>query len=192
MELRDIAGFPGYKISDDGRVWSDNGRWGRCGWLKGRLSTNGYLKVVLCVNGRQCEKLVHRLVAEAFLPNPEGLPEINHKDECKTNNIVDNLEWCTRKYNNNYGTHNERALAKYNTPEAHAKTKATKQRLYGKPVAQLTLDGQEIARFCCMREAARQTGFDQGGIGNVCRGKLKTYKGYRWRYLTEEDNDMTE
>jgi len=67
-----------------------------------------YLGVVLCAKGLQQQYMIHRLVAEAFIPNPDNLPEVNHKDENKMNNCVDNLEWCTTRYNLNYGTRNER------------------------------------------------------------------------------------
>lgn len=63
-----------------------------------------YLQVSLSKNGISKRYLIHRIVAKAFIPNPENLPEVNHKDECKTNNSVENLEWCTHKYNNNYGS----------------------------------------------------------------------------------------
>lgn len=71
---------------------------------KCEVGSNGYLHVLLCKNGKYITHNVHRLVAETFIPNPDNLPEINHKDENKENNCVDNLEWCTRKYNMNYGT----------------------------------------------------------------------------------------
>ena len=80
---------------------------------KCEVSSNGYLHVLLCKNGKYTTHNVHRLVAGAFIPNPDNLPEINHKDENKENNCVDNLEWCTRKYNMNYGTTQSRIHNKY-------------------------------------------------------------------------------
>ena len=106
-----------YEVSNLGRVKSlGNGKSinSKEGILKPGKIKQGYLQVTLCKNRKQKRFLVHRLVAEAFLPNPENLPFINHKDEDKTNNSVDNLEYCTREYNNNYGTRNER-VAKANT-----------------------------------------------------------------------------
>ena len=113
-EWRPIVGYEGlYEVSNLGRVRSLD-RYVKCGYEAYRLQkgkvlsptkdTNGYLKVVLNCNGKHKSINVHRLVTEAFLPNPDNLPEVNHKDEDKTNNRVENLEWCTRKYNVNFGT----------------------------------------------------------------------------------------
>ena len=105
---KDISGFEGfYEISSYGRVRSvKSGRilsTSKCGGCR------GYLSVCLSKNGKRYGKLVHRLVAEAFIPEVEGLSEVNHKDEDKTNNRVENLEWCDHKYNMNYGTRNIRS-----------------------------------------------------------------------------------
>ena len=109
---RPIEGYEGlYEVSNTGRVRSVD-RYvkskGESYWLrKGKMLSptkdkNGYLKVNLSCNGKHNIIRVHRLVTEAFLPNPDNLPEVNHKDEDKTNNNVDNLEWCNAKYNSNY------------------------------------------------------------------------------------------
>ena len=105
---KDISGFEGvYEISSYGRVRSvKSGKilsTSKCGGCR------GYLSVCLSKNGKRYGKLVHRLVAEAFIPVVEGLSEVNHKDEDKTNNRVENLEWCDHKYNMNYGTRNIRS-----------------------------------------------------------------------------------
>lgn len=94
--------------------------------------------------------LVHRLVAEAYLPNPNNLPEINHRDECKEHNYLNNLEWSSRESNCNYGTRNERI---------------------GKAVAQYDKEGNFIAEFVSISEASRQTGVNLNCISNCCRGK---------------------
>lgn len=121
-EWRSIKGFEGYyEVSNLGRVRSldryvtcNNGvnvynRFKKGVILKTGVKGGGYLFVGLHKDGcKTIEPSVHRLVAEAFIPNPENLPEVNHKDENKTNNSVDNLEWCTRAYNTNYGTRGER------------------------------------------------------------------------------------
>lgn len=113
---RDIEGYEGlYQVSNLGRVKSLD-RIDRLGRRKPGvilsyiLHNYGYLLVNLYKEGKRKLFLVHRLVAHTFIPNPEGLPEINHKDEDKTNNLVDNLEYCDRKYNINYGTHTERMV----------------------------------------------------------------------------------
>ena len=118
-EWRPIVGYEElYEVSNLGRVRSID-RYvkysnGQIHLHKGKVlspvkSNLGYLLVSLCCNGKYKMFLVHRLVTEAFIPNPENLPEVNHKDEDKANNSVDNLEWCDRSYNNNYGTARIRA-----------------------------------------------------------------------------------
>ena len=102
-----VVGYEGlYEVSNLGRVKSL--KFGKERILKPQKDTSGYLCVTLCKNNNQCQFKVHRLVAEAFIPNPNNLPQTNHKDECKTNNIASNLEWCDRKYNVNYGTRTKR------------------------------------------------------------------------------------
>lgn len=118
-EWRPIKGYEGlYEVSSFGRVRSLD-RYVKTGYGSYRLhkgkvlspgkDKDGYLSVHLFCNGKVHKRLVHRLVAQAFIPNPDNLPMINHKDEDKTNNSVDNLEWCTAKYNTNYGTSRIRA-----------------------------------------------------------------------------------
>ena len=98
-EWRPIVGFEGlYEVSNTGQVRNCRGKLLRPG-----LNHNGYLKCVLCKKGKTKTIYIHRLVAQAFLLNPDNLPQVNHKDEDKTNNSVDNLEWCGAKYNVNYG-----------------------------------------------------------------------------------------
>ena len=114
-EWRDIKGYEGiYQVSNLGNVCSldrvikhypkDYFQEGKV--LSPALSRNGYPMVILVNHNKRKTRNVHRLVAEAFIPNPNNLPQVNHKDENKTNNCVDNLEWCTQKYNLNYGTRN--------------------------------------------------------------------------------------
>lgn len=131
-----------------------------------KLSTDkdGYLYVYLYKNGKGKNFSVHRLVAEAFLPNPHNYPCVNHKDENKQNNNVDNLEWCNVKYNNTYGTRIERVSKKQS-----------------KPVLQYTLDGQFVKEWESTRECGRN-GFNQQTISACCRGKLKTHKDSIWKY----------
>lgn len=102
---KDIPGYEGkYQVSNTGRVRSLNyGRTGKIKVLKQGTKDNGYKVVVIYKNGKRKKYLVHRLVAQAFIPNPNNYPIINHKDENKTNNAVWNLEWCTYEYNVNYG-----------------------------------------------------------------------------------------
>ena len=117
-EWRTIEGYEGlYEVSNLGRVRSLD-MYVKCGYGNYRLhkgkvlsptkDTNGYLRVVLSCNGKHKSITVHRLVAQTFILNPDNLPEVNHKDEDKTNNNVDNLEWCNRKYNINYGSRKDK------------------------------------------------------------------------------------
>lgn len=161
-----------YEVSNLGRVKSlGNGKSinSKEGILKPGKIKQGYLFVNLYKDGKRKMFLVHRLVAEAFLPNPENLPFINHKDEDKTNNSVDNLEYCTREYNNNYGTRNER-VAKANTNGEKSKK-----------VLQFSLTGEFIREWPSTMECGRN-GFNQGAVATCCRGEIKSHKGYIWKY----------
>ena len=168
VEWRPIAGYKGlYEISDFGRVRSLNyNHTGRTQVLKAGMNTQGYLFVCLYKDGKHKLYTVHRLVAQAFLANPDNMPEVNHIDECKTNNAVSNLEWCTRAYNINYGTGIARRAA------------ASKS----KPVQQFSKDGTFVAVWPSTIEARRQTGINESHICACCKGKLHTAGGYRWLY----------
>lgn len=172
-EWRDIPEYFGlYQVSNLGRVRSlgnGNSNNSKERLLKQCKDKDGYLKVYLCKDGKQKNFLVHRLVAIAFLPNPDNLPIINHKNEDKTDNRVENLEWCTAKYNTNYGTCRKRM------------SKARTNGKRSKPVAQYTLDGTLIGIYPSASEAARQ-GFNQGNVDYCCRGKYKTSGGYIWKW----------
>ena len=112
---KDVVGYEQYyEVSNQGRVRSKSrtvhgmNEWEMEGRVLRQANSGRYWQVYLCVNGKGKSKSVHRLVAEAFIPNPDNLPEVNHKDENRYNNHIDNLEWCTHKYNVNYGTRNQR------------------------------------------------------------------------------------
>lgn len=153
-----------YEVSNFGRVKNSiNGKI-----LKPEITNNGYCRVDLYDdNGKHKHKLVHRLVLEAFVPNPTSLPQGNHKDEDKTNNHVDNLEWCTPQYNSNYGTRGQRISEKQN-----------------KKVAKLDTSGNVLATYKSTLEAAEQNpGTHSQNISAVCRGLNKTHKGFVWAYV---------
>ena len=167
----DFLGYPNYTITDGGRVFSLNYRHtGKKKEVKPSLC-HGYYRIGLWIGGETKNFFVHRLVALAFIPNPDNLPEVNHKDEVKTNNIVGNLEWCSIKYNNTYGTRNERIA------ETHLNRKDL-----SKPVKQFTKDCVFIKEYPSMMEAERQTGFNHSGILSCCKGKYKHAYNYIWRY----------
>ena len=169
----DFLGFPNYTITDDGIVFSLNyNHTGNKKEVKQQKDKNGYFDVLLCnkVSKRKRFK-VHRLVSLAFIPNPDNLPEVNHKDECKTNNNVSNLEWCSKSYNINYGTRNERCGEK----QLNRKDKS-------RQVKQFKKDGVFIKEYPSIAEVERQTGFYKSNISSCCIGKLKSAYGYIWRY----------
>lgn len=177
---RPVVGWEGlYEVSSHGRVRSLDRVVEKIEWngkkyqrlyrgkiLSINLMNTGYCSATLCLDGR-CKPIgVHRLVAQAFIPNPDNLPCVNHKDECKSNNHADNLEWCSHYYNNHYKDRMERA----------AKSKS-------RPIEQLSLTGEHIAFFPSAAIAARELNIRPNHLYSVLTGNRKTNYGYRWRYV---------
>ena len=160
-----------YLISTDGEVMAISRRvkfgnvfrWTKTNIRTARKKENGYLELEIL--GKH--HYIHRLVAEAFIPNPDNLPCINRKDENKENNSVENLEWCDYSYNANYGT----------------RTKRAKEKQFGDRFVVINLDTGEV--YKTPKDASRATGIHNDSISRVCKGKSKTAGGYRWRYLNE-------
>lgn len=184
--VKDYEGL--YEVSNLGRVrgvdrvvLSKNGkkRFYKGQTKKQKKDKDGYLTVDLSNNGKHKTKKVHRLVAQAFIPNPDNLPIINHKDENPSNNRYDNLEWCTNEYNLNYGTRNKRISEKQIN-----NVKKSKQ------VFQYTLDGELVAIWPSTHEAGRN-GYHRNHISECCSGKqhCKTHKGYIWSYNEIKNED---
>lgn len=148
MITKPIVGYENYLISTTGII--TNKKTGR--QLKQR-EKKGYMEVNIYNKGKRKTMLVHRLVAQAFIPNPSNLPQVNHKDENPRNNNVDNLEWCTQKYNNNYGTYKERARkrmlennpfrGKHHTTESKEKMRMAKLGKPSKRKRKIKIDGIE-------------------------------------------------
>ena len=177
---KDIEGYEGkYQVSNLGRVRSLDqmlsyaSRWGTIAYrpAKGKVLTaqkihGGYLGVLFKVQGHTEMKLVHRLVAKAFVPNPQNLETVNHIDEDKTNNRADNLEWMSRADNVRYGTGSQR------------------KRTPTRAVVQMSADGQDIRTWPSAKEAGQSLNIDPSHITACCRGKrgANTIGGYRWRY----------
>lgn len=214
---KDIKGYENlYQVSNIGRVKSLEriiiNSLGRKKTVKERILKQtkhkaGYYRIGLDREGKRKNYLVHRLVAQAFIPNPYNLPECNHKDENPLNNCIENLEWCDHKYNINYGTRTERASEKM---KGHIVSQETRNKIskkiegenhpnYGKYLSQETrnkignanrngkcsksvlqydLDGNLIAEFPSTMEVERQLGFNSGNISMCCLNKPK-YKTYK-------------
>ena len=174
-----------YQVSNLGRFKNLNYRnTGKAELLNTGTTKDGYLQVCLSKNGEYKMCLVHRLIAETFLPNPENKPQVNHKIEGKKgkkiNMVIFNedgtvnkerttIEWVTSKENNDYGTRNER-VAKANT-----------NGIRSKPVLQLSLTGDLIREWPSVGECGRN-GFNKGAVAACCRGEKPQYKGFRWEY----------
>lgn len=162
---KDIQSYEGYyQISNHGRVKSFHiNKKGKL--LKIALANTGYESVGLYKNRIQRKASPHRLVAEHFIPNPHNYPEVNHIDEKKTNNHVNNLEWCSKEYNLNHGTRNRR-IAKAQSKAVSAKCIATGKIMFFESISE-----------------ARRSGFNASSIWKVCNGKMNKHRNHIWKYI---------
>lgn len=168
-EWRDIQGYEGYyQVSNLGRVRS---LWfGKVRILKQGINQKGYKRVYFNKDKKKKVYFVHRLVAEAFIHNPNNYPCVNHIDENPSNNNVDNLEWCTQQYNVNYGTGIKRMVEKIT-----------------KPVLQFTKDGEFVNEYPSIIEAYRQTCITYSCISICCRCKAKSAGGFIWKFKEKSE-----
>ena len=175
---RSVPNYVGfYEVSNLGRVKSVKRMVGnkhiRESILSQRLNKQGYLTVGLTKNNEQKYPAVHRLVALSFLPNPDKLPQVNHKDENHVNNRLDNLEWCGCSYNANYGTRNKRLSEKLKGQPCRCK-----------PVAQYDLNGDYIRTWPSMIQVERELGKCMwASIAAACKGRHHTSIGSQWRII---------
>lgn len=163
---KDIEGYEGcYQVSNFGRVKSL--MYGKEKILKLEKTNKCYFRVALCKNGKVKRYFVHILVCKAFLPNPDNLPFVNHKDENQSNNFANNLEWCDRKYNNNYGNHNKKVSESLiNHPKFSKKL--------------LCIETGVV--YQSTHQAERDLGLSRGCVSKACRGIYKKVSGFHWRY----------
>lgn len=173
-----VIGWEGYyEVSDMGRVRSllhkSNNKTGQIHVFKPYITKYGYLRVSLSKDNKKVYRLVHRLVAEAFLPNPTNLPFVDHKDNNKANPVSSNLQWCTTAENNQFAFDRGRAPVKSWLGKNGANHNKSKK------VKCLTLD----IVFGSAHEAARELGLGQGNISAVCRGEITHTLGFNFMYL---------
>lgn len=181
INIKDIEGYEGfYAITENGKVWS----YKNDKFLKPISGGGGYFCVDLCKNGELKRYLLHRLVAETFIPNPNNYPCVNHKDEDRLNNNVNNLEWCTYKYNNNYGNRNKKAskTLKGKHPSEKSRKKMSESR--SKPVKCVELN----IIFSSIIIAGKELGINRNSIGRCCQGKYKTAGKFHWEYVDKGES----
>ncbi len=186
---KDIPGYEGiYQVSNLGSIkrlplgkqWPSRKTHNNLRVLRDR---NGYLSVNLSRENSTKWWLVHRLVAIAFIPNPQGYPCVNHKDENKRNNRADNLEWCSYEYNANYGLGRERQkISRANNPLDYISRRLVGE-MNSKAVKQLSKDGQLIATYASLTEASQATGINISTIIRQCKGYTKGVRKYKFQYM---------
>lgn len=170
-----IDGFPNYLVSSHGRVITirkyNNGKYERCfKERKQQINYKGYKIIRLYNKGKYKTFSVHRLVAQAFISNPDNKPQVNHIDENKQNNHVYNLEWMNNEENARYGTRGKRIGDKH------------KRKIVG-----VNNKGEKII-YNSLKDAEKD-GFVYQAISGVCRGNRKSHKGYTWHYLDDNKKD---
>ena len=195
---KDIEGYEGlYEVSNMGRVKSLK----RTVWNSGKGcyvtvperilkagKAKGYLRVRLYKEGKVKNYYVHRLVGQEFLENPEGYTDLNHLDENKENNRADNLEWCSKSYNINYGTRNKRVAEKVSEKLRGKKQSEESIKKRSKPVFSVNKESGLIMWWKSAKEAERCTAIDHGNIIKCCKGKYHSAGNHIWFYA-DDDNE---
>lgn len=163
---KDVEGYPNYMVSSMGNVKSLNyrGNTGKEKMLK-YDNNKGYNRVLLYKDGKYKKYMVHRLVAQAFIPNPNNYPIINHKNENTIDNRVENLEWCTHQYNTNYGSRSKKFAISNSIP-----------------ILQFTKEGNFVKKWDSATQVQKELGFDKSGINQNLKRKTKSAYGFVWMY----------
>lgn len=176
-----VPEYSRYMVSDSGDVYSI----AKNRVLKHAISKFGYARVPLRNDaGEKHTIMVHRLVASAFLSNPDNLPQVNHINENRLDNRLENLEWCSPSYNINYGSRNEKV---------RQKLRKFKEQSVARKVEQIDANtGDVVKTWTSLREIERELGFAHGNIYACCTGKRKTRGGYLWRYATSTTENEKE
>ena len=199
---KDIEGYEVlYQVSNFGKVRSLDRYNSKGCWIKGCIleptNCKGYLQIVLFLNGKKSYYYIHRIVAEAFLPNPDNKPEIDHINTDKTDNTVwfnedgsvnydkTNLRWVTHTENMNNPLTRKKQSTRFKGKIGH-NTPASKI------IAQLDKNGKLLKVWLCAMDAVRQEGYTQEHISSCCKGTLKTHKGYKWQYIDDYLSDWLE
>jgi hypothetical protein len=179
VKWADVIGYEGlYEVSTDGRIRTvqhvTNGHTIPSKELAVSIyKSQRYARVRLYKDGKSKDILVHRIVAETFIPNPENKPQVNHIDGNRTNNRVDNLEWCTQAENNRHAIDN-------GLQNPYTAIEATK-----KKVLQLSMDGEFIKEWSSLTEAAKSLKLQVSNISHCCSGRIRSTGGYKWRRCSE-------
>lgn len=181
---KDIGGYEGmYQVSSFGRVKSlerksqNTKRHIKEHFIKQFDDTNGYLRFSMFKNKKKVTLSIHRIVAETFIPNPNNYPCVNHKDGNKQNNCIENLEWCTYKYNTEHAWKTGLAKPKYNGYGVRAER-----------IIQYNLENIPIAIYMSCRMASKINNISYKNISECVRGKSKTAGGYKWKFLKKGIN----
>lgn len=178
-----VLDYPEYTVYEDGRIWSNKTNK----FLKPAYTKAGYASVELFNQKGSKRLLVHRLVADAYIPNSNNFPQINHKDENPKNNHASNLEWCTAKYNMNYGIGARTRHSKIDyTKPIYKETAIQNGRKVSRPVMMLDNSGNCIASFASAVDASQHTGIYKTNITRSARSNHLKAGGYKWEYVKGE------
>ena len=184
---KNIEGYPNYQVSNMGRVKRlSTGYYRRTEKiLRPQLQNNGYLHIKLSQKDKTKCILVHRLIAQVFIPNPNNLPQVNHINEDKTDNRVENLEWCDRKYNINYGNGISKRVKTNKENGTYKKIGEINSKMRSKSILQFSKDNSFIRKWDSATQVERELGYNSKQICSCLKNRQKTAKGFKWVYADD-------